>query len=101
MKFITEKLGFEEFKRRVEAEFSVTRKSHEGRSLPPPTGLDIPPQLIQPVRSNGGNGTSKGNGSDGHAETPFDMWKRTNVVPQRSEERRVGKECRSRWSPYH
>ena len=24
-----------------------------------------------------------------------------NVVQQRSEERRVGKECRSRWSPYH
>src|SRR5256885_8815819 len=24
-----------------------------------------------------------------------------NLVPQRSEERRVGKECRSRWSPYH
>src|SRR3712207_6715442 len=23
------------------------------------------------------------------------------VVPIRSEERRVGKECRSRWSPYH
>src|SRR2546428_13210769 len=23
------------------------------------------------------------------------------IVPQRSEERRVGKECRSRWSPYH
>src|SRR3989442_12309773 len=23
------------------------------------------------------------------------------VHPQRSEERRVGKECRSRWSPYH
>src|SRR2546429_5439437 len=22
-------------------------------------------------------------------------------VPHRSEERRVGKECRSRWSPYH
>ena len=22
-------------------------------------------------------------------------------VAQRSEERRVGKECRSRWSPYH
>src|SRR3989442_4658901 len=36
-----------------------------------------------PVRSNGGNGTSKGNGSDGHAETPFEMWKRTNAVPQR------------------
>src|SRR6266849_10357465 len=23
------------------------------------------------------------------------------VAPKRSEERRVGKECRSRWSPYH
>src|ERR1041385_3407684 len=26
---------------------------------------------------------------------------RTNIYNQRSEERRVGKECRSRWSPYH
>ena len=25
----------------------------------------------------------------------------TNSVTNRSEERRVGKECRSRWSPYH
>ena len=25
----------------------------------------------------------------------------TNVCIPRSEERRVGKECRSRWSPYH
>ena len=24
-----------------------------------------------------------------------------NVIQMRSEERRVGKECRSRWSPYH
>ena len=24
-----------------------------------------------------------------------------NLHPSRSEERRVGKECRSRWSPYH
>ena len=23
------------------------------------------------------------------------------VIEERSEERRVGKECRSRWSPYH
>ena len=23
------------------------------------------------------------------------------AIPERSEERRVGKECRSRWSPYH
>ena len=26
---------------------------------------------------------------------------RIRVNPKRSEERRVGKECRSRWSPYH
>ena len=26
---------------------------------------------------------------------------RVLAVPTRSEERRVGKECRSRWSPYH
>ena len=25
----------------------------------------------------------------------------TNLLVVRSEERRVGKECRSRWSPYH
>ena len=30
------------------------------------------------------------------ADTPL-LW----VIRERSEERRVGKECRSRWSPYH
>ena len=29
------------------------------------------------------------------------IWWILEVVPIRSEERRVGKECRSRWSPYH
>ena len=28
-------------------------------------------------------------------------FEKTGVVKERSEERRVGKECRSRWSPYH
>src|SRR2546430_11686692 len=27
--------------------------------------------------------------------------RRAMPAPERSEERRVGKECRSRWSPYH
>ena len=27
--------------------------------------------------------------------------KSAKIAPTRSEERRVGKECRSRWSPYH
>ena len=28
-------------------------------------------------------------------------WSAANAARARSEERRVGKECRSRWSPYH
>src|SRR2546425_9472231 len=28
-------------------------------------------------------------------------YRQRGVFPHRSEERRVGKECRSRWSPYH
>src|SRR5215813_15006702 len=28
-------------------------------------------------------------------------WDQADLAIQRSEERRVGKECRSRWSPYH
>ena len=31
----------------------------------------------------------------------FVRTKYKNVMTGRSEERRVGKECRSRWSPYH
>ena len=34
-------------------------------------------------------------GPDGKTQAP------ETVVQYRSEERRVGKECRSRWSPYH
>ena len=29
------------------------------------------------------------------------MGQHTKIICYRSEERRVGKECRSRWSPYH
>ena len=32
-------------------------------------------------------------------KTMLNLWKACYV--SRSEERRVGKECRSRWSPYH
>src|SRR2546430_7694470 len=32
---------------------------------------------------------------------PHDASSRSTRTPRRSEERRVGKECRSRWSPYH
>src|SRR2546430_17717511 len=35
-----------------------------------------------------------------HADLP-DLTIILTGAPERSEERRVGKECRSRWSPYH
>ena len=38
-------------------------------------------------------------------DVPTYLWyeatQKTLIVEKRSEERRVGKECRSRWSPYH
>src|SRR5258707_4488182 len=39
-------------------------------------------------------------GEDRVAVGPGDR-ERRGLAPGRSEERRVGKECRSRWSPYH
>src|SRR5256886_13164777 len=38
---------------------------------------------------------------DGSAEPFMQMLEHSGVRKLRSEERRVGKECRSRWSPYH
>ena len=35
------------------------------------------------------------------ARLPKDIYKSLLKTINRSEERRVGKECRSRWSPYH
>ena len=39
----------------------------------------------------------------GNVLTPYavDDWAYMHSFATRSEERRVGKECRSRWSPYH
>src|SRR2546422_8958805 len=35
------------------------------------------------------------------SDAPAELDDHINALRQRSEERRVGKECRSRWSPYH
>ena len=35
------------------------------------------------------------------ARAALHMWEEPCISGDRSEERRVGKECRSRWSPYH
>ena len=37
----------------------------------------------------------------GFAAAYYDDFKKVSGITARSEERRVGKECRSRWSPYH
>ena len=50
--------------------------------------------LLEDVSDNGFSLITDYDGNDEHA---FDV----NIKSGRSEERRVGKECRSRWSPYH
>ena len=40
-------------------------------------------------------------GNDLTREISSDLLKEVLLPKNRSEERRVGKECRSRWSPYH
>ena len=40
-------------------------------------------------------------GRDGRAVSSDNILDVKLSTPKRSEERRVGKECRSRWSPYH
>ena len=42
-----------------------------------------------------------GRGIGGQTSYQFLVRFREDVINLRSEERRVGKECRSRWSPYH
>src|SRR3712207_9263544 len=37
----------------------------------------------------------------GHVEEPWELAEHMRVARGRSEERREGKECRSRWPPYH
>ncbi|MDF0650230.1 MAG: sulfurtransferase TusA family protein [Nitrospira sp.] len=89
MKFVIDKLGFEEFKRRWEAAYVAM-----GHTLPkngPLTLLqhqDEPPRLIMPTRNGVANGNGSGNGNGTHSiddETPFEMWKRTNVVKQKQD----------------
>ncbi|MDO9119526.1 MAG: sulfurtransferase TusA family protein [Nitrospira sp.] len=84
MKFVIEKLGFDEFKRRWEAAYEsmgYATPSHEPIKLL--TYADEPVPLIMPTRNGSGPSSSNGSGSGIGHETPFEMWKRTNVVKQK------------------
>src|SRR3712207_9388885 len=61
---------------------------------PEAVGLSSVAGLLDPVPRTAKHGLHVRLTAPEEAETAL-------TVPLRSEERRVGKECRSRWSPYH
>ncbi len=85
MKFVIEKLGFEEFKRRWEEAYVSMGYD---RPTPEPIKLlsypDEPVTLIMPTSANGSK-RAVGQTNGAPAETPFEMWRRTNVVGQKQE----------------
>jgi sulfite reductase (ferredoxin) len=87
MKFVIEKLGFAEFKRRWEEAYvsmGHARPTHEPIKLL--SYQDEPVSLIMPT-SNGSKRAAQSNGqvNGTQAETPFEIWRRTNVVRQKQE----------------
>src|SRR3989475_6416971 len=62
-----------------------------------PLGLDP----AAPVAVICGHGNSSTQAARFLRERGFDAYSVAGGMASRSEERRVGKECRSRWSPYH
>src|SRR5258708_32976965 len=84
-------------------------------SAPPPSGLLVPDETLTLIRTTTVNGyfhvrtaqNEEGGAiarsSRSAARRPRRRPRRRQHLqrPNRSEERRVGKECRSRWSPYH
>lgn len=88
MKFVIEKLGFEEFKRRWRQAYTDMGYA---RPIQEPIKLlehaDKPVQLIMPSSNGVKHAAASTNGSaNGHMqESPFELWKRTNVVQQKQE----------------
>jgi len=88
MKFVIDKLGFEEFKRRWTEAYKAM-----GYNQPSPEPIRLmehhdEPPLVMPAKLNGNGGRSNngdhGNGAFHAAEKPeFAAWKRTNVIPQK------------------
>src|SRR2546430_12075144 len=65
-------------------------------------GAQISRSTASDFRSRLTGGVEIGRGASTYLGTMFDVGPHGRVkLGERSEERRVGKECRSRWSPYH
>src|SRR2546430_2892061 len=58
-------------------------------------------QLAAQITAASANKYDKSAAVETYLRTKFGYTLQLPATPQRSEERRVGKECRSRWSPYH
>ena len=67
--------------------------------------ITIFPDLVEAAASYGVVGRARNDAYFLRCWNPrdytFDNYRRIDDRAERSEERRVGKECRSRWSPYH
>ncbi|MDE3119895.1 MAG: sulfurtransferase TusA family protein, partial [Nitrospirota bacterium] len=77
---------FDEFKRRwEEAYVSLGHARPDHAPIKLLAHADEPVPLIMPTPSSASAGNGNGSPGNGHgaAETPYQMWKRTNVVPQK------------------
>lgn len=88
MKFVIDKLGFEEFKRRWEEAYismGQARPTHEPIKVL--SHSDDPIPLIMPTSNRSKQEGMQTNGyvQNPRVETPFEMWQRTNVVRQKQD----------------
>src|SRR5256886_15018630 len=88
--------------RTSEVATNVTQQQVEGLPTPSRNFLDL--AALAPgtqVTIDRVNGTSKTFSSGAQGPEGINIFIDGATLKNRSEERRVGKECRSRWSPYH
>src|SRR5256885_14620616 len=65
------------------------------------SGCGAEPPLVSPPLRSAASGGEHGFGRSLVGSRPGTRTSHLALLQLRSEERRVGKECRSRWSPYH
>ena len=76
-------------------------RSISGKVLDSESGTPIVGASVEVVDAQTGTSTDENGNFTVTMLEGFTKLKIENTSTTRSEERRVGKECRSRWSPYH